>query len=147
VTGITGSPDTFQLTRLVKDDDAPLELHGTAARLFVQQMVVVEDGLSRTESYSYCLQADASPQSWLIRWDYRREPPRTDYAYPRAHVHVNGMLSDLTVISALHIPTRRVPLELVIRHLITEWGVKPKSEDWQAILDESVEGLDKDRFD
>jgi hypothetical protein len=135
------------LTRLVNEDDAPLELRGTTARLFVQQMVVVEDGFSRTESYSYCLQADASPQSWLIRWDYRREPPRPDYAYPRAHVHVNGMLPDRTVIGALHIPTCRVPLEFVIRHLITEWGVKPKSEGWQAILDESVEGLEKDRFD
>jgi hypothetical protein len=76
---IAGYPDTFKLTRLVNDDDAPLELAGTTACLFVQQVVVVEDGRCKTESYVYRLQADASTGSWLIRWDYRRDPPRASY--------------------------------------------------------------------
>jgi len=40
---IAGDPATFRLTRLVDNDDLPLELDGTTARLFVQQIVVVED--------------------------------------------------------------------------------------------------------
>jgi hypothetical protein len=122
------------LIRKVAGDDAPLELDGTAERLFVQHVVVVEHGHARTESYTYRLQAGASPRSWLIRWEYQRVP---DNAYPKAHVHVNGTFPDQAAIGALHIPTRMVSLELVLRHLITDWDVKPKSRDWEAILDES----------
>jgi len=53
---------------LDNDDDAPLELDGTTKCLFVQQIVVVEDGQCRTESYSYQLLADKSLSSLLIRW-------------------------------------------------------------------------------
>jgi hypothetical protein len=45
----------------------------------------------------------------------------------------------------LHIPTRRVPLELVIWHLIAEWRVTAKSDRWQGILRESIEGFDERR--
>jgi hypothetical protein len=55
VTPIDGYPDAFKLTRLVNDDDAPLELDGMTARLFVQQVVVVENGSCKTESYVYRL--------------------------------------------------------------------------------------------
>jgi len=51
VAPIPGEPDTFKLTRVVEEDDVPLELDGTTARLFVQQVVVVEDDQCRTESY------------------------------------------------------------------------------------------------
>jgi hypothetical protein len=102
----------------------------------VQHVVVVEHGHARTESYTYRLQADASPRSWLIRWEYQRVP-RTDNAYPRAHVHVNGTFPDEATIGPLHIPTSMVSLELVLRHLITDWDVKPRHGDWEAVLDES----------
>jgi hypothetical protein len=45
----------------------------------------------------------------------------------------------------LHIPTRRIPLELAIWHLLAEWGVTPRSDDWQAILRQSIEGFDERR--
>jgi hypothetical protein len=138
VAEIPGLSGAFQLVRLVGGDDAALELHGTPACLFVQQVVFIEDEQCRTESYVYSLQADASRGSWRIRWEYRRESP-ADYAYPRAHVHINGTFPDGTPIGALHIPTRRVSLEHVVRHLITDWGVKPRSDDWEAILEESAE--------
>lgn len=60
--------------RLVDGDSAPLELHGTGVRLFVRQVIVVKDGDYSTESYVYRLQADESADSWLIRWEYQREP-------------------------------------------------------------------------
>jgi len=84
-------------------------------------------------------------RSWLIRWEYVRDPPPADHAYPRAHVHVNGKFPDEVSIGRLHIPTRRMPLELIVRHLITDWDVKPRSDEWEAILDESVESFDERR--
>jgi hypothetical protein len=79
VAPLASDPATFRLTRIVDDDDVALELDGTTARLFVQQIVVVEDDRCRTESYVYRLQADASPRSTLVRWEYRRDPPRAKY--------------------------------------------------------------------
>jgi hypothetical protein len=129
------------LTRLVNDEDAPLDLDGTTAKLFIQQVVVVGDGRCKTESYVYRLQAGESPKSWLIRWEYRRDPPRTNYPYPLAHLHVNGTLPDGKPIDRDHIPAPRMPLELVIRYLISDRGVKPRSEDWEAVLKESAESF------
>jgi hypothetical protein len=145
VTPIAGYPDAFELTRVVDGANASLELYGTAVRLFVHQVVVVDDGHCRTESYSYRLQADASLRSWLIRWEYVRDPPESDYAYPRAHVHVNGSFPDEAPIGRVHIASRRVSLELVVRNLISDWGVKPRCDDWEAILGESVEGFEECR--
>jgi hypothetical protein len=139
---IAGYPGAFRLIRVVNDDDVPLELDGTMARLFVRLVVVVDDDGCRTESATFSLQADASRKSWLIRWDYVREPSESDHAYPRAHVHVNATFADGAPVGRLHVPTGPVGLELVIRHLITDWGVKPRSDDWETILDESVAGFD-----
>lgn len=47
--------------------------------------------------------------------------------------------------SHLHIPTARVALELVLWHLITEWGVTPKTDDWRELLTESLEGFEQRR--
>ncbi len=118
---------------------APFELHGTAARLLMRQLLVVVDGHCRIESYTYRLQSGDEKESWLIRWEYHREPPRPDYAYPAAHLHVHGEFPGREPIGRLHIPTRRVPLELVVWHLIAEWGVESKTDDWQTILTEPIE--------
>jgi hypothetical protein len=138
ITPIAGYPDAFELIRVVDGANASLELGGTTARLYVRLVVVVEDGRCRTESYAYRLQADGSMGSWLVRWEYVRDPPPSDSAYPRAHVHVNGKFPDEAPIGRLHIPTRRMSLELIVRHLITDWDVKPRSDGWEAILDDSI---------
>lgn len=39
----------------------------------------------------------------------------------------------------LHIPTGRVPLELVLWHLTAEWGVQSKALDWESILQDSID--------
>ncbi len=141
---IAGHPadEAFLVARVVDGDYVPLELDGTAAHLFVQQVVVVEGDRCRTESYVYRLQADASESSWLMRWEYFREPPVADYPYPPAHVHVNGTFPGGEPIAGQHIPAPRMPLELVIRYLISDRGVKPRSEDWEAILEDSAAGFD-----
>jgi hypothetical protein len=48
-------------------------------------------------------------------------------------------------VGRLHIPTERLPLEFVVRHLITDWDVKPRSDHWEAILDEPGEGTGERR--
>jgi hypothetical protein len=137
--------DAFEITRLVERARSPLDLRGSSLRLFVRQMVVVVDGHCQTESYSYRLQSSESTKSWLIRWEYYRDLPRADYPYPLAHVHVNGAFEDGEAIARLHLPTRRIPLELVIWHLVAEWGVKARSGDWAALLQDSIVGFDERR--
>jgi hypothetical protein len=105
----------------------------------------VVDGHCQTESYGYRLQANEDINSWLIRWEYHREPPRADYPYPRAHVHLNGVFADGATASRLHIPTRRIPLELVLWHLIAEWDVGSRAGKWRTLLTQSIEGFDERR--
>jgi hypothetical protein len=131
--------------RGVGRESAPLELFGGSYRLFVRQVIEVVDGHCQVESSTFRLQADESRESWLIRWEYLREPPHADYLYPGAHVHVNAQFWDGDPVGPLHIPTRRVPLELVVWHLIAEWGVQSKTEDWQQLLSESIAGFDERR--
>lgn len=138
-------PTAFELTRLVEGSSESLDLHGTPNRLFVRQIFEVVEGHCQVESYSYRLQTNDARESWLVRWEYYREPPRSDYAYPLAHVHFNGALADGTAAGRLHVPTRRVPLELIVWHLVAEWGAQPKGEDWKAVLRESIAGFDERR--
>jgi hypothetical protein len=139
------STSAFELTRLVDRASSPLELAGTSARLFVRQLIEVVGEHCQTESYSYRLRADESVGSWLVRWEYHRAPPRADYPYPLAHVHLNAEFVNGNAAGRLHIPTRRVPLELVLLHLISEWGVAPRLDDWRKVLDESIAGFDERR--
>lgn len=140
-----GDESTFEISRFVGDVRAPLELLGSSLRLFVRHTVVVVGGHCRTESYGYRLQSSAEARSWLLRWEYFRDLPRRDYAYPLAHLHVAGAFADGEPIDALHIPTGRVPLESVVWHAIAEWGVTPRSNDWRGLLVESVAGFQERR--
>jgi hypothetical protein len=38
------------------------------------------------------------------------------------------------------LPTARVAFELVLRHIIAEWGVQSKTDRWAEILDASQLG-------
>lgn len=137
--------DAFEITRLVGRARTPLDLRGSPLQLFVRQTVVVVGGHCQTESYSYRLQSSESTQSWLLRWEYYRDLPRPDYLYPLAHLHVNGAFENGEAIGRLHLPTRRIPLELVVWHLVAEWGVEPRSEDWGPVLAASITGFDERR--
>ena len=122
-------------------------------QLFIQQAIEVVGEHCQTVSYGYRFQTGDDPSSWLLRWEYFRERPKTDYAYPLAHLHVNAEFLDRGAVTGrlskgpphLHIPTARVPLELGLWHLIAEWGVKPKTDDWLAALDQSLEGFEQRR--
>lgn len=112
---------------------------------FYQDVEVTADGHCKTRSYIYRLQAEFERNSWLVRWEFSRGKPKPDFPYVHSHLHVNAKIAGDIDLGPLHIPTDRVPLELVLWHLITEWGVKPLSEDWQQILVDSVQGFYKRR--
>lgn len=139
---VPGDQSAFELTRLVDGANAPLEFDGTAARLFVQQVFVVEDGACKTESYCYLLQEDASIESWRLRWEYCRDPPPAERASAGGYVRLNGMWINGEPASTQRVLTGETPLELVIWYLINDWGAKPRSEDWKAILEESLKGFE-----
>jgi hypothetical protein len=140
------SPPHVDLVRLVNKQTMPLELSGTPAMLLVQQKIEIVGDHCRTLTYSYRLQRDDQPSSWLCRWEYFRKPPKPDYPYPLAHVHVNASLLHAGEnIGNKHFPTRRIPLELVLLHLIEEWGVQALSDDWRPTLMASINGFDERR--
>jgi hypothetical protein len=156
---VPGGSDRFLLGRYEDGQNVPLGLFGTEKTLYFQQTIHVIDDehgspgaaetgkRCRTASYRYALNGeDGKP---IIRWEYDRRKPKADYEYPLAHVHVHGELSDGTDLERLHIATSRVPIEQVIRHLLSEelWGVSARSEDWEEILNTSLEGFLERRSD
>jgi hypothetical protein len=148
---IPGWETRYFLACFQNQERTPLALHGVGERLFVQQAIEVVGDHCQTVSYAYRFQS--ADDVWLLRWEYSRERPRADYAYPLAHLHVNAEFVELASAVArldktpshLHIPTARVPLELVLWHLIAEWGVTPKTDGWFEVLDESVAGFEQRR--
>lgn len=144
---IPGQDTHYNLACMEKGERVALALRGVNARLFVRQAIEVVGDHCQTVSYAYRYQSGVDKASWLLRWEYFRERPRPDYAYPLAHVHANAEFADLGSAAAhldkparhLHIPTGRVPLEGVIWHVIAEWGVSPKASGWREILRASLE--------
>lgn len=92
-----------------------------------------------TLEYTYTLQSEAdNDDSWIFRYEYKRDQP-ADYPYPLAHVHVNakspgGYGTEQKDFSDLHLPTGRVTVEAVVRHLICEHGIEPISPNWEQTL-------------
>lgn len=121
-------------------------MNGSPLFLLVKHEIDVAGGECHTTSYGYRLATGQAKDDWLLRWEYFRRPPQPDYPYPLAHLHVNGNLtSGGRALPKLHVPTRRVPLELVLWHLVAEWDVKPKQDDWRGLLEESIDGFEHRR--
>jgi hypothetical protein len=45
----------------------------------------------------------------------------------------------------LHVPTGRVPFELVVWHVLGEWDVASKARNWQTVLETSIAGFHERR--
>lgn len=111
--------------------------------LLVQQRLGIRqkggDWWLTTLDYRYCWQADEDDSSAIVAWDYERERP----APPLAHLHLNcspaNYPSGRTDFSKLHLPAGRLPLEDVLRFLVVEQGIGPRSDTWEATLAEAGE--------
>ena len=96
----------------------------------------------RTLEYNYHLLEGSHPDSkWIIRWEYVSRRRRHD-VHPRHHVHVATVIdtpAGKMDLDKLHLSTGWVTIEEVIRFLIADIGVKPKTADWDAELIKSEE--------
>lgn len=142
-------PDRFDLTCVRDDRPQPLELNGSNALLFIHHSIRVVGDHCQTLAYSYRLQHSAARQDWVVRWEYLRQAPDPTYDYPLGHLHLKADLIDRAAAglitkpaSKLHIATGRLAFELVLWHLISEWGVAPLKLEWKTILRESIEGFE-----
>lgn len=149
---LPGTEDHFTIACLEGRRTTSFALNGSPLRLHLAHTVEVEGEKCHTVTYAYRLMTADSKGAWLARWEYFRRPPKPDYPYPLAHVHVNAALIDRAAESLLpkpllhvHLPSARVPIELVLWHLLAEWGVASKTDDWQALLRESLSGFEERR--
>ncbi len=96
-----------------------------------------------TLEYAYTYQETEHEDSWIFRYEYQREP-HAGYPYPLAHVHVNGSPAGYEgpkPFPDLHLPTGRVTIEAVVRHLIEEHDVPTNSSNWPTELQETEDAF------
>ena len=119
---------------------APMRLKN-GRYLFLYQRLGLrhEERYLTTVEYQYTYQETPDPEGWIFRYEYQREPP-AGYQYPRAHLHINadpGSYPGNKPFPKLHIPTGRVTIEAVVRHLLDEHSIPCISPHWQDVLAET----------
>lgn len=114
--------------------------HGTIFFGFSQALRTEKTGRRehylRTTGYWYRLQNEPGAKAKaLIRWEYESADPRQ--ARPARHHAQFAVMAAALDLNRLHVPTGRVPFEEVIRFLIHDLGVEPRSREWAPTLAES----------
>lgn len=116
---------------------------------FVEHRIHVVEERCHTQSYSYRIQHAPDRSTWLVRWEYLREPPNPEYPYPLGHLHLNAewvgdnLASPIDKsLERLHLATGRVAFELVLWQLIAEWGAASRTEGWRRFLQDSIDGFE-----
>ena len=96
----------------------------------------------RTLAYAYRIAEGSSfDNQWLFRWEYKSREVEQDL-HPRHHLHIPIKIScfdsrrELDA-GKLHVPSGWVTVEEVIRFLIHELGVRPRTRDWDTVLQKS----------
>lgn len=90
---------------------------------------------------------------WIFRYDYEAEQAQApDYRYPVAHLHINAEPIDYRGAKRfrdLHLPTRRLSLEALIRHLVVEHNVPTFGDTAEALafLEDQQEQFERRRTD
>jgi hypothetical protein len=83
----------------------------------------------KTEGYTYRLDDEDGRELLAYHWH-----PWTPPTFPHLHLKRATTRPEL---QKAHIPTGRVSIEHVVRHLISDWSVPPRREDWESVLDEN----------
>jgi len=92
-------------------------------------------------------------EDWIFRYEYeRKQAAESDYAYPISHLHVNASpqyYAGKKPFPDLHLPTRRLSLEEIIRHLILEHDVPTLGSVEEALrfLDDQQADFERNRTD
>jgi len=150
---ITDAP----LVQIIKGDRAFLEFRqagasvavnvGKGYHLYLNQALKAKrqkkkEYRLKTLTYAYRIaEGPKLEEEWFWRWEYvSRE--HQDGLHPRNHCHLPldlDCLGQNLPLNKLHIPTGWVTIEEVIRFLIHELKVKPKSAEWDKHLRDSEE--------
>lgn len=86
-------------------------------------------GIQVTEYY-YALTGEADAELLAFHWHPRSRSPTT-----RPHLHLGPALGRLSSpASRAHVPTGPIALQDVIRLAITDFGVLPRRQDWDTLL-------------
>ena len=92
-----------------------------------------------TVAYIYAVQDKQRRELFAYHWHPQETP---QYHYP--HLHIGGGIAG-GFFEKLHLPTRRISLEEVLRLLITQLKVKPLKRDWEKVLRETQEAHERFR--
>ncbi|HVC33571.1 MAG TPA: hypothetical protein VNL16_08690 [Chloroflexota bacterium] len=130
---VQGSHQVFRAIRLGNG-------HYLSVRMDVH---LIPDGVSTdANSIAYRQSEETRGDDWIFRYEYERlQAESGTYPYPVAHWHVNATpaaYAGARPFPELHLPTGRLSLEDIIRHLIVEHAVPtlcPRA-DALAFLDE-----------
>jgi hypothetical protein len=118
---------------------------GRSYHLFIgQTLEAVKDGKRyrlRTLAYAYRITEGPSfDDRCLFRWEYNSREYKESLA-PRHHLHFPATLrcagNRILDTEALHIPSGWITIEEIIRFLVHELEVKPKSNNWDTLLRDS----------
>jgi hypothetical protein len=118
---------------------------GGRYHLYVGQTLeaIRQDDRYRLRTIAYAYRISEGPtfdDRCLFRWEYNARDYKPSLS-PRHHLHIPAKIQCMgnreLDAERLHIPTGWITVEEVIRFLIHELKVKPKSNDWDEILKES----------
>lgn len=84
-----------------------------------------------TVAYFYQVRERSRPEIIAFHWHPGRHGQPN---FP--HLHVASHVGTVQIAAKSHVPTGRVPLEAVVRFLISELHVRPVRADWEQVLDE-----------
>lgn len=91
--------------------------------------------------FQYQLDDQSMSKRWVFRYDYVRQPEliARELAPMTPHLNINGDSYAGHALADIHFPTRRIPLESVLRLLITDFGVPTHSDAavWRPMLSEA----------
>lgn len=83
-----------------------------------------------TRAYMYELQTESGELVWSYHWH-----PDSTVTVPHVHIGHTQLAEDAVLLYKAHHPTGRISLESVIRICIAEYGVTPRRDDWEKILE------------
>lgn len=93
-----------------------------------------------TDGYAYTLATDEALSHEVVAWHWH---PQTR---PDPHLHIGRGLEEFNVLPGrAHIPTGRVAFEEVVLFLLKDLGAVPARDDWENVLDDSLQRFRKYR--
>lgn len=115
--------------RLANEQELPIYLRATQLFSFERDRRFRGDWKVRTQQYIYSVGIGPEERDALFVWHWHPDL-RTD-----CHLHIYGEVAGVGRMDRLHLPTRRVSFEQVLRFLIVDLGVRART-GWAEVLEE-----------